>query len=663
MANLHIDFETFSALDLLEVGLHNYARHPSTGAWCMAWAIDDGEVCIQTPDKPLHSAVRKHIEYGGAVYAHNAPFELEIWNEVMARRYGWPLLFPEHTYCTMTMSYAMAMPGKLDDTAMALGIAQRKDKEGHALMLKMARADGRVWDLESRLRLYAYCQQDVVVERELHKRLMPLSAYERRVWLMDYDINQRGIRADIESAKAGVALTEVVKARLDKEMGLATGGAAQTCTALIPIKQWLAERGLPEALEGLDKTDVINALNNPALSPEVKRVLTLRQEAGKASTAKLAPMIAIAGEDNRLRGMHQYHGANTGRWAGRKVQVHNFPRDVPPAETVENVLRHVRDGDYEFIDAVYGAPLSMLSRCLRGFLVPAPGHVLINGDFANVEGRGVAWFCGEEWKLKAFREADAGTGPGIYELAYARMYGVPAASVKNPSQERQIGKVAELALGYQGGVGAFQTMAKTYKVDVTDEQADEFKRLWRAAHPAVVNTWYELQRAAIAAVKTPNTAYGAGYGSRGVKFKMVGSFLWCLLPSGRALCYPYPKILPGEYGEQLTYMTVPPQDGHKKGKIIDDPLNAPRWARMSTYGGSLLENIVQGFCRDLLADCMLRLDNVVMHVHDEIVAEAPIDEKLEYWRAGMEVVMGTAPAWAKDFPLYAKCDIMTRYGQ
>jgi DNA polymerase len=544
---LHIDFETRSELDLRKVGIYNYARHPSTDVWCMAYAYADEEPSVWAPGAPFPMRVGTNEKTD--VFAHNAAFELAIWNEILAKRYRWPPLSPEQTHCTMAMCYAMALPGALDDAAMALGLPQRKDKEGRALMLKMASPISKPgqpvkWkdDLESRQRLYAYCCQDVVVERAIHKRLMPLSANERRVWLMDYEINQRGVCADIESAKAGVALTEAVQARLDKEMGLATNGAAQTCTALIPIKQWLSERGLPEALEGLDKTVVLDALARDDLAPEVKRVLLLRQEAGKTSTAKLTPMIDIAGPDNRLRNMYQYHGAATGRWAGRKVQVHNLPRDVPPTSVVDAVLKHVRNGDYEFIDMVYGAPLSMLSRCLRGFLVPAPGHVLIGGDFASVESRGVAWFCGEEWKLKAFREADAGKGPGVYEMVYGRMRGVPPESVKNPSNERQEGKVSDLAFGYQGGKGSIMAMAKLYNVPMTEELGEESKVLWRDAHPKVVNTWYDLQRASIAAVKNPGAVFAVGVAGRQAKYKMSGSFLWCLLPSGRAICYAYPKI-------------------------------------------------------------------------------------------------------------------------
>src|SRR5690606_9535547 len=306
-------------------------------------------------------------------------------------------------------------------------------------------------------RLYEYCKQDVRVERELHKRLMPLSEQERRIWLLDYHINQRGVAIDRPSVEAAISMAETLKADYDRQMAEATGGAVETCSALIPLKEWLAERGLPEPRDGLDKQTVVDLMARDDLTPEVRLVLTLRQEAAKASTAKLTPMVKVAGEDDRLRNLFQYHGAATGRWAGRKVQPHNLPRDVPPAEVVERILEHVRNGEHDAIDMIYGSPMSVLSRCLRGFFVPAPGKVLVGGDYSAIEGRGTAWIAGEEWKLAAFRAADAGTGPGIYELTAGKILGIPPEKV-NKEQRQAYGKVPELALGYQGGVGAFQTM-------------------------------------------------------------------------------------------------------------------------------------------------------------------------------------------------------------
>ena len=672
MTTLHLDFETRGILDLREVGLHRYARHPDTDVWCMAWAIGDDEPVVWGYRSfPTEIAPLKHVTNGGRVVAHNAPFELEIWNQIMVPRYGWPVLKPEQTFCTMAQAYSMGLPGALEDAALALGLKFLKDTEGRSLMLRMARPrrmeDGRpIWwaEPEKLARLYEYCRQDVRVERALGERLLPLSDYERRVWLMDYRINQRGILADLETASAAVAMSEKVKDAGDQEIARITNGEVQTHSALLAFKGWIADHGVPA--EGLAKQDIVELLDEPNLPADVRRALTIRQEIGKASVAKLKPMLNIAGADDRVRQIIQYHGAATGRFAGRKLQPHNFPRDLPDAEEVEHMLELVRAGDPQMLALAYGPPISVISRCLRSFFLAPPGKKLIAGDFAAVEGRGTAWISGEEWKLQAFRNADAGTGAGIYELAYAKAFRIPVETVKNPSFERQVGKVMELAFGYGGGKGAFRTMGKTLGVVVGDEQAEEFKVAWRAAHPMTVQTWKQLETAAVSAVRQPGTIFAAGYGDRGVKFKVDGSFLWCLLPSGRVICYPYSKLLVGRWGDQLTYMTVPSAEDAKKGKIIADPGNSPKWARVATYGGSLMENVVQALCRDLLVDCMLRLDDagaaIVLHVHDEAVIE--VDEaKVLKAREAMAKIMCSPPAWAKDFPLIAKPAVMGRYGK
>lgn len=670
---LHIDFESRSTQDLREVGLHNYARHPDTGIWCMAWAIGDMEPEIWTAGQSLPAPVWQHVEAGLPVYAHNAPFELAIWNNCGKQTFDWPELKPEQTHCTMAMCYAMGLPGNLEDAALAMGLRVLKDAEGRSLMLRMCRPRSKPgqpvtwWDEEDKLaRLYEYCRQDVRVERELHKRLLPLSDKERQVWLLDYAINQRGVMIDVPTAHSAIVLADTMKVQYDEQMAEATGGAATSCTALAPIKEWLNQQGCHKALVGLAKADVTELLADDTLPAAARRVLTLRQEAGKASNAKFNVMVNQAGEDGRLRNLVQYHGAATGRWAGRAVQVHNLPRDMPKAHAIEHVLQLVRDGQHEAIDMIYGPPLSMVSRCMRSFFVAPEGKMLLAADFSNVEGRGAAWFAGEHWKIEAFRAADAKTGPGIYELAYAKSFNVPVESVKNPSEERQVGKTMELAFGYQGGVGSFHVMGKTYGVKVTDEKANEFKEAWRSAHPRIVGAWYDIQRAAISAVKNPGQVYACGHPGRQAKFKVAGSFLWCLLPSGRAICYPYPKLLEGEYGPQLTYMTNPSPDDRKKGKVIHDPQNSASWARVGTYGGSLFNNIIQGTCRDLLADCMLRLAalgaNIVLHVHDEAVVEVDAD-KAEAARQKMQEIMRTPPEWAAGFPLWADCGAMKRYGK
>jgi len=696
---LHIDFETRSVADLRAVGLHNYARHPTTDAWCMAYSFGTNEPALWTPGvSPGPSVVRphvpgmsycpsvvsSHVEAGGTVVAHNAPFELEIWNTVMVPRYGWPKLSPAQVDCTMARSYAMGLPGALEEVALALGLNILKDTEGRSLMLRMARPRSKpgqplVWwdELEKLTRLYAYCKQDVRVEIEVDKRLMPLSATERRVWALDYRINQRGAQLDIPSVTAAAKMAGTMKIEYDRQLSHATGGAVTSCGALAVLKEWLATKGL--VVESLAKQAVVDLLSEERadISDEIRHVLTIRQEAGKASAAKFDKMAMMAGKDGRLRNMYQYHGAGPGRWAARAVQTHNMVRDMPKPESVERILELVRAGDHRTIDAVFGPPLTAMSRCTRSLFVAPAGKVLVAGDFANVEGRGQAWFAGEQWKLDAFVAADEKRGPGIYELAYSRMFGVPVETIKNPSPERQRGKVAELAFGYQGGVGSGKTMGKTMGVVASDEQWDAWKLAWRGAHPMIAGrqdkngvwrggVWRDIQNAAIAAVRTPGSAHPCGFVGRHATFKVVGSFLWCLLPSGRAICYPYPKVIEGQYGPALTYMTQPSPDDIKKFKIIDDPKNGPKWMRVGAYGGSLFNNIVQGFCRDVLANLVLHLDDagavVDMHTHDDAVIEVALISG-ERARENMERMMRTPPAWAKSFPLFAECSTMARYGK
>jgi DNA polymerase len=678
---------------LKEVGLHRYARHPSTDVWCLSYAFGDEEPQLWTPGMPVPKAVADHIMAGLPVHAWNAAFELEIWNEIMVKRYGWPALRPEQTFCTMAASYAMGLPGALENAASALGLEQRKDADGHALMLRMARPRSKKgvtpvvwWDEPEKLaRLYDYCKQDVRTERAVGKHLMPLSERERRLWLLDYKINQRGVRIDVPSVHAAIDAAEAIKESASAEMQRITGGAVESVTKVGQLKAWMAARGVKA--ESLAKQAVVDLLADedvevPSdLPADVRAALVLRQEVGKASAAKFDVMAARVGDDGRLRQLYQYHGAATGRWAARGVQVHNLPRDMPKAEAVEKILALVREGDHDAIDMIYGPPLTMLSKCLRSFFVAPPGKLILSADWSNVEGRGQAWFAGEEWKLAAFVAADNKTGPGLYELAYSRMFNVPVESVKNPSEERQIGKVSELAFGYQGGVGSFRTMAKAYPEisgKISDEQADEFKEAWRDAHPAIAGVrgpnyrgrrggiWNAVQSAAISAVQNPDTPFQCGVPGRHATYKMVGSFLWCLLPSGRAICYPFPKVLEGEYGPQLTYMTQPSQEDRKKGKIIYDETSTHRWVRMGAYGGSFFNNIIQGFCRDFLADGMIWLDergaDIVLHTHDDVNLEVE-RAKAERAREAMQDFMRTPPAWAPGFPLFSKPALMERYGK
>jgi DNA polymerase len=663
---IHGDFETRSELDLKEVGLDVYARHPSTDVWCFGWAVDDSEPHLWTPGCGALFTTNRIISGQWTLQdpfilaAHNAPFELAIWNHIMVPRYGWPVLRPEQTRCTMAMAYAMSLPGSLENAAAALGLTQQKDLAGHRLMMQMSRPrdyapDGSpIWwdEFDKQVQIAEYCKQDVRTEQALWGRLLQLSPSEQQLWELDYQINQRGIHLDRVAINKAIWVVKKEVDRLNGEMQKATNGEVCAATEVATLTKWIQGRGVP--IDGLAKADVIDALKLDYVPADVRKALLIRQEAGKTSTAKLHTMITCLNEDDRARGLLQYHAAGTGRWGGRRIQTQNFPRPSIPHEVIEQVIEALHtatvDNAHWMITACFDRPMTVISDCLRGMICAAPGSDLVAADFANIEGRVLAWLAGEQWKLDAFAAYDRKEGPDIYKLGYAKSFRIPVEEVTK--DQRFIGKVQELALGYQGGVGAFQTMARGYGVVVSDALAEEIKTAWREAHPNIVKYWYGLEDAAKQAVTRPGQEFIAspgtwGPGSKGryVTFLVKGSFLFCKLPSGRVLTYPYPKLKPimtpwGEEKEQIHYMSV---DGKTR-----------KWQETHTYGGKLAENVTQAVSRDILADAMLRVEKhgfpIVMHVHDEIVAEvsnAAPNTDLSLF----EAIIAQVPAWAAGLPI------------
>lgn len=649
MGVLHGDFETRSACDLKKSGAEVYARHPSTDMLCFGFAFDDEPVQLIKLGEALPKRVGDYIESGGTFIAHNAPFELAIWNHVCAFVYGWPLLRPEQTLCTMAMSYAMALPGSLEKAAAAAGIDAQKDMAGHRIMMQLSQPrellpDGTVrwWvDPEKFEKLYAYCKTDIEVERKLFKRLVQLSPKERHLWLLDYKINQRGVGIDLPAVKNAIALVESEKDRLDKRIREITGNQVATCAATAQLRNWIRYLGVE--VESVAKADVVEMLGDEALPVQARTALVLRQEAAKTSTAKLDKMVTAAGDDGRIRGIFQYHGASTGRWAGRLIQPQNFPRQTLSPEEIEGVF-DILKGDQtqarDLLEMLYGPPLSIVSECLRGFIVPREGHDLIAADLSAIEGRVLAWLAGEEWVLEIYR----GDGK-MYEHAAAKIYRVPAHEITKDDPRRQIGKVSELALGFQGGKGAFQMMAKGYGVKVTDEEAEAIKVAWRESRPATVKYWKDLEQAAHSAIRNPSHKFSAGARGRECTYLMNGSFLWCRLPSGRVLCYPYARLELKDtpWGQKVDGMTYMAMDGVTN-----------KWDRVHAYGGLLGENNTQAVARDVLAEGIVRAESqeyaVVMHVHDEIVSEVP-----RGWGSveELERIMSVVPAWAIGLPIAA----------
>jgi len=668
--HLHIDFETRSTVDLKKAGLDVYAKSPTTEVLCMAWSIGEGPVKIWTPEKDGGIGIEDVREFntflgevvhgegqwkGGLVFGHNVSFEIAIWNEIMVPRFGWPRLKPEQCRCTMAMAYAMSLPGSLDNAAAALGVDYRKDQVGYRLMLAMCKpkADGTYReDPESLARLYEYCKQDVEVEREIARRMMALSPAEQDIWTLDYKINNRGIAIDVPAIKAAMAVVNAEKERLDAEIKKATGGAISTCNQAGAIVDWIVDQGV--GIPSVAKADVLDALSVDGLPANVRRVLLLRQEAAKSSNAKLKTMLECVSSDGRVRNTLQYHGAGTGRWAGRKIQVQNFPRPKLKQKAIEEVISLLgKPNARDSIDLFYGSPMTVISDCLRGFMIAPPGRKLIAADFANIEGRVLAWLAGEEWKLQAFRDFDAGMGTDIYILTYVKSFHLDPSTIDEDDPRRQVGKVEELAFGFGGGVGAWRTMEKAYRPPpMTDDQINDIKDRWRAAHPKIKAYWRALEDAAVAAVLKPGAQCSAGPANRQVQFRASGSFLWCLLPSGRVLCYPYPKIVAGKFGgDALSYMTV---DSITK-----------KWERTDTYGGKLAENVTQAIARDVMANGLVKADDAgfetVFSVHDEGVLEVDDEDATPETLNKVSRLLCSTPQWAANLPVVAKGWIGQRY--
>lgn len=643
MTILHLDDETRSAAELKKVGLSNYAVHPTTGLWCSAFAFDDDPVDLWTAegntDDAAVRAAKEHIRKGGLVYAHNAAFELKIGRHV-APRYGWPELKLEQMRCTMAMAYVMALPGSLEHCAAALGIDQQKDMRGSRVMMQLARPrsladDGSPiwWDDRAKLdTLYAYCKQDVEVERACHKRMLELTPEELELWRLYQRMNERGIPVDLASIDRAIELVTSEKKRLDEAMREVTGNIVAGCTDVKQLTGWLRYRGV--TIPGVAKADVIDALSHDGLPDDCRRALELRQEAAKTSTAKLTAMRDGASDDGRARDCTQHYGAHTGRGAGRRIQPLNFPRPslLHTEDDVEDAIAHLHRPQY--LEMLYGSPMTVLADCLRGMIKAPDDKEFICCDFSNIEGRVLAWLAGEEWKLQAFRDFDAGTGPDLYLLSYARAFGC---TIEEAKPQRQVGKVMELALGYEGGVGAFQTMARGYGVKVSDMRADELKELWRSAHPMTRKLWKGLQAAAIRAIKT-----GEIHEYRGLKFRVKGSFLFCRLHSGRVLSYPYPRLGKDRWDrDNWSYMRV---NGLSR-----------KWERHETYGGDQANHVTQATARDIQTHGMLALEaagyELDLEIYDEDLAEVSLSSGKSVDE--MSTLLSNAPRWATGLPVAA----------
>ena len=643
-----IDFETRSAVDLRKIGVHRYAEDASTAPWCMAYAFDDEPVQLWKLGDPLPQDLADHVAAGGLVEAHNAAFELSVWNLLCVPRYGWPPLSIAQCRCTMAMAANLALPRALGNLAPVLGLATNKDKEGTALMLRMARPrktleDGtHVWwdTTDKRERLYAYCKTDVEVERLASKAMRALSEKEQKVWELDQEINNRGIGIDLAAVRGGIRVAQQTAARINEAIAEVTDYEVLTYTAAAALTAWL-KKETGRDIDSIDKASMRDMLASEGLTPKARRALELRREGARSSVAKLQAMLDGASADGRARGTLQYYGADTGRWSGRRIQPQNVPRGsgLLKPEDADAVAADLASGDAAFVSAVWGPPMTVLSDSLRSMLVAAPGKRFIASDLAQIEARMLAWLANEWGVVEAFRAYDAGTGPDLYKVTAAGIYHVHRPEDVTKDQ-RQIGKVAALALGYGGGVGAFTKMAAGYGTEVSDEEADEIKNAWRAANAKIVQLWKDLERCATDAVKHRNTVFTVGTGK--IAFRYSEGYLRCRLPSGHVLSYPNPRLEDKEtkFGMR-TCLVYDAKDQYTN-----------KWGPVQLWGGLIAENATQATSRDVLVDGMFRLEAagypVVMHVHDEVVTEVP-----EGFGSVAEVehLLGQSPEWAPDLPV------------
>lgn len=717
-ARATIDFETRSVAKIKDVGGWMYSVHWSTEPICLAFALDEAdEPRLWAPDWAIEIVEPWYLEEYGVpldmdcpwlyagdcprdlaiaitmnyeVEAHNAFFERAIWGNIMTPQFGWLKINENQWRCSAAKASSYALPRALEDAVKALNLPFPKDMEGNRIMLKLARprkarkaekkellADGWspvegsvhewtkpgcgppkvLWNEkpEDIFRTWEYCRQDVRAERGLSQALADLSPDELAVWRADQTINLRGIRIDRKMAEQAISIAEqAVDDATERAIEAATVDKGDGRIILPPFKtlgqrdkliSWIEDRGV--VIPNMQGETIDNLLKE-SLPEDVKTVLQAKRTASRTSVRKYAKMLETASpEDDRIRDVLMYHGAGTGRWTGRFVQTQNFVRGkMKDPDTMCGVIL---EGLLDWLMTCYGPadPMEVLSWATRGAIISSPGRDLMVADYAGVEARGLLWFVDDPDGLAIFRRPKG--EPGIYREMASEIYRIPAGDIDKNTHEgfvqRFMGKQAILGLGYGMGPPKFRDTCAKYGQEVSLDFSKFVVKTYRDRFSKVVDSWKRLEKAAIKAVRNPETPFHADK----VIYLRKGNFLYCRLPSGRKLAYCKPTIVPsrtpwGEVRPKLTYMTV---DGKTR-----------KWVRTDTYGGKLMENIIQGMCRDLEAYAIVTVEtddvnpyDVVMHTHDELVAE--VDEG-EGDVKEFEQLISMLPAWADGFPLKAE---------
>ena len=625
MHHLSIDIETRSSVDIGKAGAYKYAQSPDFEILLFAyqWNNDPVKIIDLKNGEELSCWLMQALTDPSVIkHAYNAAFE---WYCLNRAGYETPV---DQWRCTMAHGLYCGYTAGLDATGKAIGLPQDKQKltTGRALIryfcvpCKPTKTNGgRTWnqpwhDTDKWNLFKEYCCQDVVTEREILKRLdlFPMPEEEEQLWQMDVLMNAYGVRVDTELIDGALYIDQISAQRLTDEAIKLTGLDNPNSTA--QLLKWLQDNGIET--DNLRKETVSELLDG--INPEkVQRMLEIRQQLGKTSIKKYVAMDTACGEGDRVRGLTQYYGANrTGRWAGRLVQMQNLPRNY--LKTLDYARNLVKAKNYDGVKILYGNVPDTLSQLIRTAFIPSFGHKFVVADFSAIEARVIAWLAGEQWVNEVFA-----THGKIYEATASQMFGVPVERIAKGNPEyslRQKGKVATLALGYQGGTSALIAMG-ALQMGLTEEELPDIVQRWRQANPRIKGLWYAIENAALAVMETAQPQ-----GINGLIFALEGdlvygqSFLTVRLPSGRKLFYPKPFLKENRFEKMAVhYYTVGQQ--------------TRKWEVTSTYGGKMVENIVQAIARDCLAVTLERIAakglQVVFHVHDEVIIDAPMETTVE----------------------------------
>lgn len=647
--HLSIDLETYSSVPIAKAGAYKYVQSPDFEILLFAYSVDDGPVEIvdlaqgEILPEWLYEAV-KSPDY--IKHAYNAAFE---WY-CLSKFYGF-LLPVDQWRDTMLHGLYCGYTAGLDATGKALGLPAEKQKlsVGKALIRYFCVPCTPTQSNGGRTRNYpkhdpdkwnlfkTYCLGDVVTEMEIDRRLsnFPVPAAIEKQWQTDLLINARGVAVDMSMVRGALEIDALARENLTKEAIQITG--LENPNSVSQLAKWL-EKATDTPVSDLRKDTVAAMLESEAVTGTANRVLEIRQELGKTSTKKYDAIEAAVCGDGRVRGLLQFYGANrTGRWAGRLVQVQNLPRTY--IEQLNIAREAVRNKQGDKLKFFFGSVPDTLSQLIRTSFIASPGNKLVDADFSAIEARVISWLAGEQWRLEVFR-----THGKIYEASASQMFGVPIEKIKKGNPEyalRQKGKVAELALGYQGSSGALIAMG-ALKMGIPEEDLPDIVSRWRDANKRIVDLWYSLESAAVSVIQT-----GAPVGVRGLvlarEFDLEHDldFLTITLPSQRKLYYAKPELGANQWGRPSI---------HYRG--VNQ--TTKQWTQLETYGGKLVENVVQAIARDCLAVAIEHLEEagfpVVFHVHDEVVIDCPAD------KADLDKVVQlmTLPIpWAQDLPLNA----------